>query len=63
MGTMNKKDRIAFVRGGLQSYERLNAPSKARTSREQWIAFKLSVTPEKAATYIAEALAADKDNG
>ena len=52
---MNKKDRIAYVRAGLVGYEKLNAPSKERTSREAWIAFKLGCSEKLAAKYIVEA--------
>lgn len=51
---MNKQDRIAYVKAGLAAYEKLNAPSKARTSREAWIAFKLGCSEKLAAKYIAE---------
>lgn len=53
--TMKKADRIAFVKAGLRGYELLNAPSKARTSREAWIAFKLGCSEAEATKYIREA--------
>jgi len=50
-----KADRIAFVQAGLAGYEKLNAASKTRTSREAWIAYKLGCTETQAAKYIREA--------
>jgi hypothetical protein len=54
---MNKKDRIAFVKAGLEGYERLNDRSKTRTSKADWIALKLGCTVKQAMKYIQEALA------
>lgn len=55
---MNKKDRIAFVQAGLEGYERLNDSSKTKTSKADWIAFKLGCSVKQAEKYIAEALKA-----
>jgi len=52
---VTKKDRIAYVKAGLQAYDRLNDQSKARTSKAAWIAFKLGCDEKKAAAYVAEA--------
>lgn len=52
---MNKKDRIAFVKAGLEGYARLNEPSKKRTSKADWIALKLSCSLKLAEKYVREA--------
>ena len=55
---MTKKERIAYVKAGLQAYERLNERSKERTTKAAWIAFKLGCDEKKAAAYVTEAEAA-----
>lgn len=52
---MNKADLIETVRAGLKAYATLNEPSKARTSKAQWIAFKLGCTEARAAKLVIEA--------
>jgi hypothetical protein len=52
---VNKKDRIEFVKAGLRGYERLNDQAKAKTSKVDWIAFKLGCTAQQAQKYILEA--------
>ena len=60
---MKKQDRIDYVRAGLKGYEALNERTKARTSREQWIAFKLGCSIAQAAKHIREAEACDRPDG
>jgi hypothetical protein len=55
---MTKKDRIAYVKAGLQAYARLNESSRARTTKAAWIAFKLGCDENEAAKYVSEAEAA-----
>jgi hypothetical protein len=52
---VNKKDRIAFVKSGLEGYARLNDRSKERTSKADWIALKLGCSVKQAEKYVKEA--------
>lgn len=52
---MSKADRISFVRAGLEAYGKLNDRSKAQTSKEAWIAFKLGCAEKAASKYVQEA--------
>jgi hypothetical protein len=55
---MTKKERIEYVKAGLQGYASLNDRSKQRTSKAAWIALKLGCTEKQAAKYVTEAEAA-----